>query len=517
MPIHLVYLLKIARISAMTELLDKEGFEAAVFHPIDFERTEPEDAFVGMANEFEGAGFDSPLYDDEPQDPKTIEESSETDPTYLYYRSMHAIPLLSRREEVELAMRFDAAKSDILRLLSELPAVSLKVLEMGDRLQPVGLAHVTTQGQAEEQDAAKINLLREKTLQRILTSLKRVETTNLSDGKRRTPRARVIKESGRMQVFKILKRISFSENQLDQMILVAKTVLSSMEEAGKSARSKKRPRKVASLRALELQHGMSLEELRDLTTHIDSAKAAALDIRDMFVCANLRLVLSIAKNYSNSKLDYLDLVQEGNMGLIKAVEKFDYRRGNKFSTYATWWIRQSITRAIADQARTIRVPVHMVEAINRVMRAVNEIGKRLGRAPTATELADILHMPTSKVMQILLAAQDPMSLDASAASSAESTLSRFIEDRSAISPEEPLLDEDIRKVTRFALETLSPREQEIVRMRYGMNESDAEFTLKECGEKFNVTRERIRQIEEKALLKMRTLNGPNPLRDFASH
>ena len=501
----------------MTELQDKEGFDAALFQTIDFEHTEPEDAFVGMANEFEGAVYESSLYEDELQCPRTNEDTCETDPTYLYYRSMHAIPLLSRREEVELAMRFDTAKNNILRLLSELPAVSHKVLEMGDRLQPVVITPASIQDHAKEQAAFEINLLRESTLQKILTSLKRIETSYLSDGKRRTALGKASKETRRTTVFKILKLISFSESQLDQMISVVKTVLSSMEEAGKSGLLKQRQRKTTSLKALELEHGMSLEELRVLTTHIDSAKAAALDIRDMFVCANLRLVLSIAKNYSNSKLDYLDLVQEGNMGLIKAVDKFDYRRGNKFSTYATWWIRQSITRAIADQARTIRVPVHMVEAINRLMRAVNEIGKRLGRTPTATELSELLHMPIPKVMQILLAAQDPMSLDASAASSAESTLSKFIEDRTAVSPEEPLFDEDIRKATRFALEALTPREQEIVRMRYGLNDSDAEYTLKECGEKFNVTRERIRQIEEKALFKMRTLNNPNPLHDFSSH
>ena len=505
----------------MTELQNKEGFKAALYQPVDFEQTESEDVFVGMANELESAGFDSFFYDDEPepQSSKTFEGTGESDPTYLYYRSMYSIPLLSRQEETELAMRFDAAKANILKLLSELPAVSLKVLEMGDRLQPVGLTSMTTQAQTEEQSASEKNLLREKNMQRILTGLRRTETTYMSDGKRRIGRGRATKESERKPVFNILKRISFSENQFDQLISVVKNVLASMNEAaaGKSPRSTLRTVKTERLKALELEHGMSLEELRALTSRIDSARTAALDIRDMFVCANLRLVLSIAKNYSNSKLDYLDLVQEGNMGLIKAVEKFDYRMGNKFSTYATWWIRQSITRAIADQARTIRVPVHMVEAINRVMRAVNEVGKRLGRAPTATELADTLHMPTSKVIQILLAAQDPMSLDASSSSYTESTLGKFIEDKNSVSPEEPLLNEDIRRVTRLALESLTPREREIVRMRYGMNDSDDEFTLKECGEKFNVTRERIRQIAEKAIVKMRAPSGPNPLRDFARH
>jgi RNA polymerase primary sigma factor len=233
------------------------------------------------------------------------------------------------------------------------------------------------------------------------------------------------------------------------------------------------------------------------------------------VRSNLRLVLSIAKKYSYPGIDFLDFVQEGNIGLMKAVDKFNYRLGNKFSTYATWWIRQSITRAIADQGRTIRVPVHMVEAINQVTRATNELKKRLAREPSKVEIAKEMNTTVSKVMQIIEAAQEPMSLEACLPADKDSILNNYIEDKRAVSPDEPVITENLREVASSALQLLSPREREIVRMRYGMNETGKEYTLQECGEKFQVTRERIRQIEENALTKLRRTQYSNRLCEYA--
>jgi len=271
----------------------------------------------------------------------------------------------------------------------------------------------------------------------------------------------------------------------------------------------------ARLRELESRYLTNLEELRKIVALISENKSEMLHAKDQFVRSNLRLVLSIAKNYSYPGLDLLDLVQEGNIGLMKAVDKFNYRLGHKFSTYATWWIRQSITRAIADQGRTIRVPVHMVEAMNRVLKVANELTKKMGREPSVHELARELKTPVAKVTQILKAAQEPISLEASIADNKDAVLNKFIEDKTAVSPDEDVMRRNLREVANSALQSLSPREQEIVRMRYGLNETGKEYTLQEVGEIFQVTRERIRQIEEKALLKLRSPYRSNKLREFA--
>ena len=239
------------------------------------------------------------------------------------------------------------------------------------------------------------------------------------------------------------------------------------------------------LKELEAEYLTNADELREILALIRENKTEMLQAKDQFVRSNLRLVLSMAKKYSYAGLDQLDLVQEGNIGLMKAVDKFNYRLGFKFSTYATWWIRQSITRAIADQGRTIRIPVHMVDAVNQVLKAANELTKRLGREHSVLELAEELKTPVSKVTDILKAAQEPISLEASIGDNPDALLNKFIEDKNAVSPDEGVMNHNLREVINSALQLLSPREQQIVRMRYGLNETGKEYTLQEVGDVFH--------------------------------
>ncbi len=468
---------------------------------------------------------------------KGEESASSADPLYIYYRSMSKIPLLTREQEVYLAKKIESAKLNTLRLLSLTTINTYKIMELVEELQPVGAPAVIPQfGMEEKREPENEVSLEERTrlrirqIRRIISRLEKLETKyRLAKGNFQRSKAKGSRDlnkirNNREAIYASLQKIDFSENQIGTLIDSVEGVLHQMESAQSAVRalsqrqisnSKEVREARTHLNQLESQYLTNTDELRKILALISENKTEMLHAKDQFVRSNLRLVLSIAKNYSYPGLDLLDLVQEGNIGLMKAVDKFNYRLGHKFSTYATWWIRQSITRAIADQGRTIRIPVHMVEAMNRVLKVANELTKRNGREPSVHELAKELKTPVSKVTQILKAAQEPISLEASIADNKDAVLNKFIEDKNAVSPDEDVLKHSLREVTNSALQSLSPREQEIVRMRYGLNETGKEYTLQEVGEIFQVTRERIRQIEEKALLKLRSPYRSNRLREFA--
>ncbi|MEH6874197.1 MAG: RNA polymerase sigma factor RpoD [Candidatus Competibacter sp.] len=267
------------------------------------------------------------------------------------------------------------------------------------------------------------------------------------------------------------------------------------------------------LQAIETEARLSIHEIKDINRHMSIGEAKARRAKKEMVEANLRLVISIAKKYTNRGLQFLDLIQEGNIGLMKAVDKFEYRRGYKFSTYATWWIRQAITRSIADQARTIRIPVHMIETINKLNRISRQMLQEMGREPTPEELAKRMEMPEDKVRKVLKIAKEPISMETPIGDDEDSHLGDFIEDLSAMSPVEAATVEGLREATREVLATLTPREAKVLRMRFGIDMS-TDHTLEEVGKQFDVTRERIRQIEAKALRKLRHPNRSEQLRSF---
>ncbi len=479
----------------------------------------------------------------------TLDKSN--DPVRLYLREMGIVPLLTREGEVAIAKRIERGQIKTQKAISRSPIAVERLIKIGEDLERGKASIRETVAFAEQ---AEISLEEDKAEEYLrwtvegINNIKNLYAAALKAFKAFEKEAATVKGKAkpgkkylrlkrqaartRLEIAQEIKNLNLTEHSKQVLIASIRKVTEDIKRAETTIKKTKE----------KIDKKPAAPEKRELNKRIAEAKAVLAEIEEKFhlsvvdikrsyqtisigeaqtnqakrelVEANLRLVVSIAKKYTNRGLQFLDLIQEGNIGLMKAVDKFEWRRGYKFSTYATWWIRQAITRAIADQARTIRIPVHMIETINKLIRTSRLLVQELGREPTSEEIAKRMDIPVSKVRKVLKIAQEPISLETPIGEEEDSHLGDFIEDKSILNPAESVTFSNLREITDEVLATLTPREEKVIKMRFGLGNTGSEHTLEEVGQHFAVTRERIRQIEAKALRKLRHPSRSRRLKAF---